>query len=47
MEIDKMSTADHIPAMARLWENLIVKENEMASPVWHERILCTRMQKIK
>lgn len=41
-EIEKMSLAERLEAMERLWESLCRKADEVPFPAWHAEVLAER-----
>ncbi len=41
-EIDRMSLAERLQAMERLWDSVCCDASDLASPEWHGKILAER-----
>ena len=46
-QIEKMTIAERLEAMERLWESLRLVGHEMVSPEWHRKILMDRKTRAK
>ena len=46
-DIDRMSPAERLAAMEALWDSLMAKDTEIASPDWHRDVLDERKRKIE
>jgi len=47
LPLDKMSTADKLAAMERLWENLCRTAEDVPSPSWHGEVLSAREKRVQ
>lgn len=47
LPLDKMSTAEKLSAMERLWEDLCRKPEDVPSPKWHGEVLSKREKMIR
>jgi hypothetical protein len=45
--IKGVSTLERIQTMELLWDSLILNENEIKSPAWHEQILKKRKHQLE
>jgi hypothetical protein len=44
-QINKMSMAERLQTMERLWDSLRRSESELPSPAWHEKVLSQRKER--
>ena len=47
LPLDKMSVADKISIMKKLWSDLCQHANEMQSPAWHNNVLLARKKNLE
>jgi len=45
--LDKMTTADKLRAMERIWDDLQRKPEDVPSPAWHADVLRAREKQVK
>ena len=46
-DVKKMSKAERIQAMERLWDSLLYENGEIETPEWHEKVLAERKKRIE
>ena len=47
LPLDKMTTAEKLLEMERLWDDLCRNPEDVPSPSWHEEVLNEREERIK
>jgi hypothetical protein len=47
LPLDKMTTAEKLQAIERLWDDLSRIPEDVTSPAWHEKVLADRMQRLR
>lgn len=47
LPLDRMTVADKIAVMERLWDDLCRHPEAVASPDWHEEVLSGRAERVK
>ena len=46
-DVKKMSKAERLQAMERLWDSLLYENSEIETPEWHEKVLAERKKRIE
>ena len=47
LEIERMSFAERLQAMERLWRSISAEPDKLVSPAWHKTILQKRLAKVE
>jgi len=46
-DVKKMSKAERLQAMERLWDSLLYENGEIETPEWHAKVLTERKKRIE
>ena len=47
LEIERMTFAERVQTMERLWHSMSATPNKLASPAWHKKVLDKRLAKVE